>query len=130
VIVVDASVIATALTDADLPGHRVRARLVDEVLGAPELLDLEVLSVMRRHVRAGRLGVHQAHRVLLELRALPIERASHHVLVSRCWELRDNLSPYDAAYVALAERLGVVLVTADSRLARAHGIRCTVEVLR
>jgi predicted nucleic acid-binding protein len=61
---------------------------------------------------------------------LPLERAAHRPLLTRCWELRENVSVYDAAYVALAEALDVVLLTADARLVRAPGIRCRVELLR
>jgi predicted nucleic acid-binding protein len=64
-----------------------------------------------------------------DLLALPVERASHRPLLARCWELRDNLSVYDAAYVALAEALGTPLLTADARLAKAPGLKCAVEVL-
>ena len=64
-----------------------------------------------------------------DLASLPLRRARHVNLLSRCWELRENLTPYDAAYVALAEALDVTLVTADRRMAQAPGPRCTVEVL-
>jgi predicted nucleic acid-binding protein len=62
--------------------------------------------------------------------AMPLQRASHRPLLARCWELRDNLSVYDASYVALAEALGASLLTGDQRLAGAAGSRCHVEVLR
>ena len=128
-IVVDASVLAPALGDAGSSGRRARARLSDDELAAPDLIDLEVVSVYRGLVRAGRMDVDRATRALADLAALPIERSSHRLLARRCWEVRDNLTPYDAAYVALAELLDAVLVTADIRIGRAPGLGCDVEVL-
>ena len=69
-----------------------------------------------------------AQRALRRLTSLPIARLPHGPLVQRCWELRDNLSIYDAAYVALAEIMGATLLTSDQRLARSPGIRCDVEL--
>jgi predicted nucleic acid-binding protein len=129
VIVVDASVLAPALGDDDARGDRMRARLVGEHLVAPALIDLEVVSVWRRAMRAGWLSERHAGRALARLAAMPLARADHRPLINRIWELRDNLSSYDASYVALAELLGSVLVTADAAFARAPGIRCEVEVL-
>ena len=129
-IVVDASVLATSLGDDGPDGDRARARLRGERLTAPELVDLEVASVWRRQVRAGALDDRRAALALTDLRALPLRRAPHRHLLARCWELRDNLTIYDAAYVALAEVLGVLLLTGDGRLARSTGPTCTIEVLR
>ncbi len=128
-IVVDASVLVTGLADDGPDGDRVRARLRGERLAAPHLIDLEVTSAWRRLVGAGALDDRRASLALADLRALRLERASHLVLVDRCWELRHNLTVYDAAYVALAERLGTGLLTGDRRLADAPGLRCPVEVL-
>jgi predicted nucleic acid-binding protein len=130
VIVVDASVLACALGDDGSEGDRARARLRGEVLAAPHLIDLEVGSVWRRLVAAGAMDLHRAGLALLDLYELPIRRARHPDLLSRCWELRSNLSTYDAAYVALAEALEVTLVTADARLGRAPGPHCDIDVLR
>jgi len=129
VIVVDASVVASALGDDGSDGERARRRLAEERLFAPELIDLEVASAWRRAARAGRLGSKRARQALTDLAALPLDRAPHQPLMSRIWELRDNLTPYDAAYVALAEALQAPLVTADQRLARAPGVGCEIEVL-
>jgi predicted nucleic acid-binding protein len=129
VIVVDASVLAPALADDAADGHVARARLRGEVLVAPELIDLEVAAVVRRGVLSGNVGIRRAERAVGDLVDLPLQRVSHVRLLGRCWELRENLSIYDAAYVALAELLNVVLVTSDARLARAPGVRCVVEVL-
>lgn len=127
--VVDASVLAPALGDDGKDGDAARNRLRDEVLTAPELIDLEVASVLRRQVAGGHLDERRAVLALRDLVELPLRRASHRELLPRCWELRATVTPYDAAYVALAEALDAVLLTADSRLSRAPGIRCTVELL-
>lgn len=128
-IVVDASVLAAALVDDAADGDRARDRLRGERLVAPELIDLEVCSVLRRLCQAGRLLERLAAAAMDDLTDLPIERAAHRPLLRRCWELRENLTIYDAAYAALAESLGTVLLTADARMARAPGLRCQVEVL-
>jgi predicted nucleic acid-binding protein len=130
VIVVDASVLATALGDDGADGDQARARLRGERLTAPGLIDLEVLSVWRRQVREGAMDGRRAALALADLAALPLRRTPHRLLLARCWELHDNLTMYDASYVALAEVLDVTLLTADRRLARTTGPRCTVEVLR
>lgn len=129
-IVVDASVLAPALADDGPDGDRARARLVGDTLAAPELIDLETCSVVRRQLAVGALDARRAQLALSDLIDLPLRRAPHRPLLRRCWELRENLTVYDAAYVALAELLDVVLVTADARLARAPGLRCQLELLR
>jgi predicted nucleic acid-binding protein len=130
VLVVDASVLAVALADDGTDGDAARTRLRGEELAAPELLDLEVTSVLRKHRSAGLIDDRRVLLALTDLRALPIHRAPHLPLVSRCWELRENLTVYDAAYVALAELLQVDLLTGDGRLGAAPGPRCGIEVLR
>lgn len=129
-IVVDASVLATALGDDGPDGDHARARLRGERLSAPELVDLEVTSVLRQQVHSGAADLRRAALALADLAALPLRRAPHRPLLARCWELRDNLTVYDASYVALAEALDVTLLTGDGRLARAPGLRCHVETLR
>lgn len=129
-LVVDASVLVVALGDDGPDGDRARQRLRGEDLAAPELLDLEVASVLRRQVSTGALDARRAGLALTDLLAIPVRRASHLPLLSRCWELRENLTVYDAAYVALAEALEVDLLAGDSRLAKAPGPRCSIEVLR
>lgn len=128
-IVVDASVVAPALADDGPDGDRARSRLTGEALAAPDLIDLEVASVFRRLVSSGELPLRRAELALSDLAALPLERIGHRSLLGRCWELRENLTVYDASYVALAEVAGAVLVTADTRMSRAPGIRCSVETL-
>jgi predicted nucleic acid-binding protein len=129
VIVIDASALAPALADDGPDGMAVRDRLAGEEIAAPEIIDLEIASVWRRAVRAGRLDERRAVQALVDLRALPLLRASHRLLLARAWELRGNLTPYDAAYVALAETLEAPLLTADARIGRAPTLRCRVEVL-
>lgn len=129
-IVVDASVVAVALADDGHDGDNARNRLRGERLTAPELVDLETASVWRRQVREGFLDVRRAALALADLAALPLQRASHRPLLNRCWELRENVTIYDASYVSLAEVLGVTLLTGDHRLARATGPCCQIEVLR
>jgi Predicted nucleic acid-binding protein, contains PIN domain len=130
VIVVDASVLAVALADDGQDGDNARRRLRGESLAAPELVDLEVASVLRRQLRQGDLNDRRAAQALADLVDVPLERASHRPLLGRCWELRGNLTVYDAAYVALAEALGTTLLTSDARLSRSTGPRCKIETLR
>jgi predicted nucleic acid-binding protein len=129
VIVVDASIVAVALGDDGSDGQRLRARLRGERLLAPQLMDLEVLSVWRRLVSVQAMTPRRARLAVDDLAAIPVERAPHDILTRRCWELRHDLTAYDAAYVALAEILEITLVTADRRMANAPGLRCDVEVI-
>jgi predicted nucleic acid-binding protein len=129
VIVVDASVVVTGLADDGADGDRVRQRLRGERLVAPHVIDLEVASAWRRLAAAGALDARRVELALADLLALRLERVGHGPLLGRCWELRTNLTVYDAAYVALAEALDATLLTADRRLAAAPGIGCTVEVM-
>lgn len=128
-IVVDASVIVTALADDGPDGDRHRDRLVGERLAAPHLIDVEVLSAWRRLAAAGNLDERRTRFARDDLRALPMVRVPHAPLLERCWELRANLTTYDAAYVALAELLDVPLLTADAKLAATPGPACAIEVL-
>lgn len=129
-LVVDASVLAVALADDDVDGDRARARLRGESLAAPDLLDVEVTSVLRGRLAGGHLDVRRAELALADLLDLPLRRVPARHLVGRCWELKDNLTIYDGAYVALAEALEVPLLTADTKLAKAPGTRCRIEILR
>ncbi len=128
-IVVDASVLAVALGDDGAEGERARLRLSNEALAAPELVDLEAVSVWRRHVAAKQMTVRRAALAISDLEILPLQRSPHRPLLGRIWELRHGVTPYDAAYIALAEALDTVLVTADTRLARAPGVRCEIEAI-
>lgn len=128
-LVVDASVLAPALADDGPDGDTARSHLSGQSLVAPELVDLETTSVVRRQWLAGHLDARRARLALTDLVELPLHRASHRPLLARCWELRQNVTVSDAAYVALAELLDVVLLTADARLASAPGPRCQFKLL-
>lgn len=128
-LVLDASVLAVALLDDDQDGDHLRARLQGQDLAAPSLIDLEVVSVWRGLARSGQLDPRRVAFALDDLRTLPMQRVDHGVLIPRCWELRENLSVYDASYVALAEVLHATLLTGDRRIARAPGPRCPIEVV-
>lgn len=128
-IVVDAGAVGLALVDDAEDGDRTRARVAGQALIAPEILDLEVTSMLRHLVRQGELPLRRAELALVDLIEMPIIRAPHKPLLRRCWELRDDLAPCDAGYVALAELMGSVLLTTDDRLSRAPGVRCAIEVI-
>jgi predicted nucleic acid-binding protein len=101
-------------------------------LHAPHLVDVEVLSALRRLVSSGEATVARAGDAVADLLDLPIERYPHDILVPRVWQLRENFSAYDASYVALAEAVAnepVPLLTADERLARAVAAHVDVPVL-
>lgn len=128
-LVVDASCLYLVVSDG-VGAEAVRERLSDDQdHAAPHLIDAEVLSVIRRDHRLGRLDHTAALQAIDDLRAWPGERFGHRTLLERAWELRDNLRSWDALYVALAEGLGVKLLTLDERLSRANGVRCPVEVV-
>ncbi len=130
VIVVDASVLAPALSDDSDEGDYFRQLLRGQTVAAPELIDLEVQSVLRSGVRHRLLDERRARLAWLDLASAPLQRAPHRPLLQRAWELRDNVTTYDAAYVALAEILEATLLTADRKLADAPGIRCKVELVQ
>jgi predicted nucleic acid-binding protein len=129
VLVVDASVIAPAVADGGPDGVRYRQRLHGEQIAAPDLLRVEVLSVIRRQLHVGTIDITQAEQAVTDLLDLPMTVYPTAPLLLRCWQLRDNLTAYDACYIALAETLGCSLLTADARLSRAAGTRCPIEVI-
>ncbi|MDQ0372454.1 type II toxin-antitoxin system VapC family toxin [Cellulomonas humilata] len=128
-VVLDASAAVALLIDPGPAGEQVAARLDGASVVAPDLLPYEVTNVLRRQRNAGRLSDTEARLALEGLHTLSIDLWPHAVLTDRIWCLGANLSAYDAAYVALAERLGAVLLTADARIAGAPGITCPVEVV-
>jgi predicted nucleic acid-binding protein len=125
VIVVDASVAVAALTGSGTA----RGVLSSEQLHAPHLIDVEIAHALRRLVVSGRVDAATAWSLLDRWRRLAVTRYPAAGLLERVWELRANLSSYDACYVALAEALDCALLTADGRLGRAPGLRCAVTVV-
>jgi len=128
-IVLDASAAVEVLLQT-AAGAPMTERLLDpaESLHAPHLLDVEVAQILRRLVRRGELAPDRARQALDDLAGLPLERYSHEILMPRVWTLRENLTAYDAAYVALAEVLEATLLTRDARIPRAPGHAARVEV--
>jgi predicted nucleic acid-binding protein len=127
-LVVDASVVVSALTDGGLTGTWAESLLASTPLCAPHLMPVEVASTLRRAVAAGDISpdvASMAHADLLDLRT---ELFPYAPFAARAWELRPNVTPYDAWYVALAEYLGASVATLDLRLARATGPRCAFAV--
>lgn len=128
-LVVDASVIAPAVADGGSDGVRYRQRLHGEQIAAPDLLHVEVMSVIRRQLHIGSIDVTQAEQAVTDLLDLPMTVYPTAPLLLRSWQLRDNLTTYDACYIALTETLGCGFLTADTRLSRAPGTRCPIEVI-
>lgn len=124
-IVVDASVVVSGLLQAG----EARDAMGQEALSAPYLVDAEVIHVLRRRVAAQQVSVPEAQRALDAWRRMGLRRYGAQPYLGRIWELRDNLSAYDATYVGLAEALDCPLLTADGRLSRAPGLRCTVRLV-
>jgi len=130
VIVLDASAAVDWLVQTTA-ARRIESRIFsgNHSLHAPELLDLEVSQVLRRLVRENTVSAARAEAAIQDLLDLRITRYPHSVLLPRIWQLRHNLSAYDAAYVVLAERLDATLLTRDARLASAAGHAATVIVV-
>lgn len=129
-IVADASAVVGAITARGAGGAHARERLARRRCHVPHLIDIEVPAALRRLERSAVVDAEHADAALRRFRRLRVVRHAHSGLLTRVWELRHNLTPYDAVYVALAEHLDVDLVTADERLAAASGPRCRIEVVR
>jgi predicted nucleic acid-binding protein len=129
-IVVDASALIEALLRTGTAAV-VRERLFDaaRTLHAPHLIDLEVAQVLRRYAGIGRMDQARCREAIDDLSDFPLRRYQHDILLPRVWELRHNLTAYDAAYVALAEALDAPLLTRDRRLATAPGHRARIELV-
>ena len=128
-IVIDASVLANVLADDTAVGAAARRRLLREPdAAAPDLVDVETVSVLRKRWLAGTLTARRFRQAVEDLNLLPFPRYPTGPLMRRAYELRQNVTAYDAAYIALAEALGCVLLTADARLTRAPGVTCPVEL--
>jgi len=130
VIVVDASALLEFLLQTPL-GSRVEARLFrdrDE-LHSPHLADVEVTQGLRRLVRTGEVSPGRAAEAIADLVDLDLHRHPHLDLLTRAWTLRDNVTAYDAMYIALAEALDASIVTCDAPLAKAPGHRARIDVI-
>jgi predicted nucleic acid-binding protein len=129
-IVVDASAEVAVLLNVGPEVERIRERVArrGQTLHVPHLFDIEVLHALRSLILRGTVSPERARLALSRLRDTQLTRYPHTYLMERMWELRENLSAYDAAYVALAEALDAPLITMDARLAQAPGIRAAVEV--
>ena len=130
-IVADASAIIEIFLRSEA-GLLAESRLLrrGETIHAPSLVDVEVAQVLRRYVLRGDLTPGWARTAIGLMGGFPMERYGHEPLLPRIWELRDNLTAYDAAYVALAEALRAPLITCDRRLANASGIRASIELIQ
>jgi predicted nucleic acid-binding protein len=127
--ILDASVAVTALTEPGSPAADLLS-VDDAVFGVPSIFDAEVLSALRGLVRGGKFDPAAAADLIADLMVLPVDRWPMSPLLPRMWELRDNLTPYDAASVALAELTGAVLVTGDERIATSPGTYCDIQVIK
>lgn len=125
-VVCDASALVALLLDDGADGRWAARALTGVALAAPSLVTFEAGNIIRRHELAGLVGADSAAQAHADLLDLTIEAWPYELLAARAWQLRANLSIYDAAYVALAELLDAALITLDERLTRAPGIRCTV----
>jgi len=130
-IVIDASaVIELVLRTALGEKAELRALAPQERLHAPHLLDLEVAQVLRRLTQLREITAARAQEALDDYTGLLVERTAHRALLRRVWQLRDSMTAYDGAYIALAEALDAPLLTCDGKLARAHGHRAKIELLQ
>jgi len=130
VIVLDASAVIEWLLQTPT-GTRVEERIVSAVpnLHTPHLLDIEVAQVLRRYVAAHIITARRGQEALQDLIDLPLTRYPHDLLLWRIWNLRNALTAYDAAYVALAEALGAPLITCDRKMAAASGHSALIQVV-
>ena len=127
--VLDASVAVTALTEPDSPAADLLTD-ADAVFQVPSIFDVEVLSALRGLVRGGKYDRAAAADLVADLVILPVERWHMSPLLPRIWQLRENLTPYDAAYVALAELTGAVLLTGDERITAAPSTSCEIRIVK
>ena len=129
-IVFDASVAIEVLLNTSA-GIQIAERFFDpdETIHAPHLLDIEVAQVLRRYARTGELDTARGLQALQDLIDFPLTRYPHDLFLVRIWELRHNVTAYDAAYIALAEALGALLLTRDAALASAPGNRARIELI-
>lgn len=126
-LVCDASAVVAVLLDAGQDGTWVAERLAGAELFAPALMPFECANIIRRHELGESIGPDQAAQAHADLVDLPVELWPYEVLARRAWELRRNVSSYDAAYIALAEAVRAPLITLDRRLQRAPTVTCAIE---
>jgi predicted nucleic acid-binding protein len=126
-VVCDPSALAAVLMDSGPDGKWSTEALSGAELAAPSLLGFETANIVRRHEVAGLISADQAAQAHADLLNLAIETWPYELLAARAWQLRSNLSIYDASYVALAELLRATLVTLDRRIGRATGPRCAIS---
>jgi predicted nucleic acid-binding protein len=129
VIVLDASVVVDLLLGTQAAGPLAARIRAATPWHAPAVLDLEVANAIRRLCAIHQTSEERGSRAITDLAALPVRRYPHTPLLERIWQLRANLTAYDAAYVALAETLRVALVTRDRRLAKTRGHRARIDVV-
>ena len=129
-IVLDASAAVAVLLNLGVGATRIRERMEgeDDGLHVPHLFEIEVLNALRHHALRHGLSERRGLELLEDLTTMSVSRYAHAAMLPRIWELRANVSAYDAAYIALAETLEATLVTRDAKLVRAPGIRAEVEV--
>lgn len=127
--VVDASAMVEMLLGTAV-GESCRERLLRDDLYAPYLLDVEVAQVLKRYASREEITPDRGVEALADLADMPVTRYPHGPLLGRVWELRKSVPAYDAVYLVLAEALEASLVTCDAKIARAHGHRARVEVIR
>jgi predicted nucleic acid-binding protein len=127
-VVCDASAVAALLLDAGPDGQWVTDTISSSQIAAPALVTYETANVIRRQELSGQISSDQAVQAHRDLLDLAIELWPYDLLAARAWELRQNLSIYDASYVALAETADLTLVTLDERLAKAPGAKCRIAV--
>jgi predicted nucleic acid-binding protein len=129
-IVVDASVVANVVGDDGVDGRRARTELRSaRDAAAPDLVDVETVAVLRKRWLSGTISARRFQAAVAGLEALAVDRYPTLPFMRRAYELRSNVTAYDASYVALAEVLGCELLTADRRLAAARGPRCAIRVI-
>ena len=130
-IVVDASVVANAIGDDTADGAAARSALrQDRDIASPDLVDVQTVSLLRKRWLAGDLTARRFRTAITDLADLAITRHPTMLFMQRAYELRANVTPYDAAFIGLAEILGCALFTADGRLASAPGPRCEIRVIQ
>lgn len=130
-IVLDASAAIALLLGTDgAEAVRIEIGTREQTLHAPHLLDVEVMQVLRRYCLFEGLAVERCEAALRDLADLELQRYEHHDMLQRIWDLRANMTAYDATYVALAEALGAPLITLDARLARASGHAAHIRLVR